>query len=178
MKRSSLIGLFASLLMLGALGCPDNSKPCDPNAPLKEKAQLCADRLSLGFGMEFGSGTYIGTSVPNTLSIRNGGLEDLIIDSVSLLGPKEFAMTVADPDGGTDVPITVPGNEHMFVQLTFAPKAAMFYDGGLVIKSNAENTPAADSTCGGGGSGEWCFKVTGCGVPADGGTSPCQRAIP
>lgn len=178
MKRSSLIGLFASLLMLGALGCPDNSKPCDPKAPLKEKAQLCADRLSLGFGREFGSGTYIGTSIPNTLSIRNGGLEDLRIDTATLLGPKEFTMKLADPDGGSEAPLIVPGNEYAFIQVYFAPKAATFYDGGLVLKTNAENTPAADPSCGGGASDEWCFKVTGCGVPADGGTSPCVQPIP
>lgn len=187
MKRSSLIGCLASLSLFG---CPSASGPCDPEV-LGEKAQLCPDRLSLGFAQEFNSGTFIGTSVPNSLAVRNGGLEDLTIEEVTLsatdcpttvVKPGEamrscprFSLAAGAllPDGGTDssLPIVIPTYGNYFVTVFFAPTEAKVYSGVLTVKSNSSNTPP-DGGC----AGEWCFAVSGCGVrPDGGGTEHCLR---
>lgn len=144
-----------------------------------DKPYLCPDRASLGFAQEFGSGTYIGTTPSNTLSIRNGGLEDLTIESVTFTGAPEFTVSTAftQPDGGTQttLPVTIPGNKNFFIRVLFAPKLAKSYEGMVTVKSNADNRPSPDAGCSG---SDWCFPVSGCGVPADGGSSPCLRPIP
>jgi hypothetical protein len=179
MMRSSLIGSLASLLLLA--GCPGPSSSggfCDPNN-LTDKPALCPDRLSFGFGQEFGSATFVGTSVPNTLTIRNGGIADLTIESVTLTGAAQFALSTSLPlpDGGhlLTLPASVPGDQTFFVQFLFTPAQPIAYTGEVTVKSNAANSPPADAGCSG---GDWCFHLSGCGVPADGGTSACQRAVP
>ena len=178
MKRSSIIGSLASLLVFGGLSaCSGTPTACDPNGPLLDKAQLCPDRYSLGFAQEFNSGTIIGTSPPNTLSIRNGGLQDLTIDSLEPTGASQFAVSYSYdlPDGGTGstLPVSIPGNKHFFIQVLFTPTQSKLYNGLITVKSNAQNAPPPDAGCG----SDWCFPMTGCGVPADAGTAPwCLRS--
>jgi len=133
---------------------------CDPDS-LLQKPQLCADRNSLGFAQEFNSGTYIGTKPVENLAIRNGGIEDLRIDAVATSGDSAFKYTYSwEADGGT-LPTNVKGTTTAFIQVEFAPTQAKRYTGSITITSNAENAP------------QKIFEVSGCGVPADGGASPC-----
>ncbi|MEW5740891.1 MAG: hypothetical protein AB1938_18370 [Myxococcota bacterium] len=120
----------------------------------------CPDRASIGFAQEFGSGTFIGTSVQESLSIRNGGVADLQISDISFSGDSAFSMAL-EPS----VPSTIKGNKNQFVRLTFAPTQARLYTGTLTVTSNAVNVTGGTQT----------FAVSGCGVPTDGGTSPCYR---
>lgn len=127
------------------------------------KAYACADRASLGFAQEFGSGTYIGQKPQETLSIRNGGSVDLDVESVNFSGDSAFTMTVEPV-----APVKIKGNKYIYARVVFAPTEARAYSGTITVKSNAATTD--------GGSGPvMTFAVTGCGVPTDGGTSPCYR---
>lgn len=158
MKRSLVIGFVCALSLTGFLACGKPPVACDPDT-LMTKPQLCPDRESLGFAQEFGSGTFIGTSVPETLGIKNGGVQDLAISSVTFTGDSAFTMST-EP---AMIPATIKGGKNFFVRILFAPTAAKIYTGKLKIESNAENTPTRE------------FAVSGCGVPADGGVSPCYR---
>jgi hypothetical protein len=141
------------------------SGPCDPDQ-LAAKAQLCPDRLSLGFGLEFNRGEFIGTSPIDNFVLRNGGVEDLVFNSVIVNGDSAFKYTASwdsDPNDATIPGATVKANQVVLVQVEFTPRAAKLYTGSLKIVSNAQNTP------------DLTLQVSGCGVPADGGTSPCYR---
>ncbi len=195
MKRSSLIGCFASALLVGCPGPgPGSSTACDPGS-LMDKAQLCPDRLSFGFRQEFNSATFIGQGeqARESLYVRSGGLEDLNIESVNFTHDPafevcdlatsatkckgsdgklvEFVVSMDFPDGGMEPPATVRGNEHFFVQVLFTPKLPKLYNWTLTVKSNAQNHPPADAGCG----DDWCFLFSGCGVSPDGGSSCYPR---
>ena len=126
---------------------------------LTTSAQACADRASLGFAQEFGSGTKIGTAPQETLSIKNGGIADLTITAATFNGDPAFSMTT-EP---TSLPATVKGNQYFFMRVVFAPTEARAYSGKITLQSNGEKSPSIE------------FPITGCGVPTDGGTSPCYR---
>lgn len=164
MKR--LVGIIsASLLVVGAWACGAPPKACDPDA-LLDKAQLCSDRDSLGFAQEFGSGTFIGQAPIESLAIRNGGIADLSLMTITTTGDSEFKYTASWDDMPTDTTIpstSVKGNKSVVIQVAFSPKAAKAYSGSITISSNAQNFPSKT------------FNVSGCGVPTDGGTSPCYR---
>ncbi len=164
MKRSTIVAAVSiTLIFVSFAACGKAPKVCDPDS-LLSKAQLCTDRDSLGFGQEFGSGTFIGTDVPESLSIRNGGIAPLNISAVTTSGDSQFRYIASWDDNSTDGMIpatTVPGNKTVFIQVFFKPTQAKAYTGSLVITSDAENAPTKT------------LAVTGCGVPTDGGTSPC-----
>lgn len=161
-RRASLLGILA-----GFTGCQPTDSVCgflpdagkgDPDY-LTQSAQACPDRASLGFAQEFRSGTFIGTSVPDSLSIKNGGLADLTITSANYSGDSAFMVTT-EP---ASLPATIKGNKYFFMRVVFAPTEARAYSGKITVQSNAEKSPSLE------------FTVTGCGVPTDGGTSPCYR---
>lgn len=195
MMRSSLIGCLASALLVGCSGSSGGTpKACDPGV-LMDKAHLCPDRLSFGFDQEYNSATYIGQGprARQSLNVRNGGLEDLIIEGITFTHDPsfavcdlntdankckrsngslvEFVVEMAFPDGGLEPPGTVPGNKSLAVQVEFTPKLAKQYNWTLTVKSNAENRPPADAGCG----DDWCFLFSGCGVWPDGGSSCYPR---
>jgi hypothetical protein len=166
MKRL-IIGSVASFFILsGFASCGKAATVCSGDS-LLDKAQLCPDRSSLGFAQEFGSGTLIGTKPQDTISIRNGGIADLHITTASLAGDPEFSLSIAYDlsDGGTgaDIPATITGDKNIFLRVIFAPTKAKAYTGTITVASDAENTPSVT------------FPVSGCGIPADGGVSPCYR---
>ena len=107
-------------------GC---GKPTLPDHP-----QLHLDRDSIGFGQEFGSATFIGTRPQESLLLENGGLEPLVISSVTLTGDSAFTL-----DGPTSN--EVKGKDHTFLRVIFAPTQSKTYSGTLNILSNAENAP-------------------------------------
>jgi hypothetical protein len=160
MKRTLLVGLTTLAIVSGFAACGQPAVPCAADAPLTDKPQVCPDRDSLGFGQEFGSGTRIGTKPQDSLIIRNGGLADLNITNVSFTGDSEFQITT-EP---ATLPTGVKGNKYFYIRVIFSPTEAKRYSGTITMASNAENSPSKT------------FAVTGCGVPADGGSSPCYRA--
>jgi hypothetical protein len=151
---------------------------------------LCTDRDTLGFAREFNSGTFIGTTVKETLIVRNPGTTDLEISSITLSGDNAFSMTTSwddnrtdrsapavkvrssfkvQPDGGLFVPSPIPNDppyrESATIEVSFAPTRAQLYTGQITINSNADNTPMK------------VIAIEGCGVPSDGGSSPCYQFI-
>lgn len=139
-----LRALVTGLILVALAGCGKESMP--------DKPQLLLDRASIGFGQEFGSGTYIGTEPQESLLIENGGLQNLEISSVTIAGAAEFRITPPPKK-------TLKGKEHTFVQIFFKPTQVKAYSATLTIVSNAENTPSRE------------VAVTGRGIaaPTDGG---------
>lgn len=163
MKRVSvvLVGCLSSLAILsGFSSCGKEPVAC-MGEDLTDAAQACADRASLGFAQEFGSGTFIGSRPQDSLSIRNGGIADLTITSANYSGDPAFTVST-EP---ATLPATIKGNKYFFMRVVFAPTEPRAYAGKITVQSNAQNSPSME------------FTLTGCGVPGpgDGGTSPCYR---
>ncbi len=159
MKRSLIVGCISSIAILSGLAaCGKAPVVCDGESFTKSP-QACPDRASLGFAQEFGSGTFIGTSVPEPLRIQNGGTDDLNISAVTFSGASAFTVSTSP----TTLPAAIKGKQNFFINVIFAPTEAKAYAGTITVQSNAENTPSLT------------FNLSGCGVPTDGGTSPCYR---
>ncbi len=151
------------LAIVAALGCGEKPPP--------EKPFILTDVASIGFDVQFGRGTYIGTAPVNSLTVTNEGLADLVIEDVSKTGDSAFTFVLDGQctiQGGQRVcgpvadvlPKTVKGKQNTFIQVTFTPTEVRRYTGQLVIKSNADNFK------------ELNVGLFGCGVRAgvDGGT--------
>jgi hypothetical protein len=157
MKRSSLLFVCCAIVV-GFVSCGKAPKPCDPDT-LSDKPQLCPDRDSLGFAQEFGSGTIIGQKPIESLSIRNGGLADLVIQTVSTAGDNAFSYSSSWDPAGALTTTTVKGNKTVFIQVAFAPTQPKGYTGTLNIVSNADTNLIS--------SPNKTFTVSGCGIPPD-----------
>jgi hypothetical protein len=124
LRRVSMI----ALVFAAAAGC--DRAPSIPQEP-----QIKTDRDSMGFGLEFNSGTYIGTSPTNSLLIENMGSKDLVISGVDL----------TNDDGVFSVPVlsatTVKYGKSSVLQEIFTPTQARDYSGQLIIHTNASNEP-------------------------------------
>lgn len=126
--------LAAVVLAVGlGAGCPEEYPqkpqirvPITPNNPLAFDA------------------AFVGTSRQSTISITNKGLDDLVLDSVTLSGDSAFRRF--SPTDGTTNPtlMTVPANDTSYFSVLFNPTAAGSFTGNVNIKSNAENTPSLD----------------------------------
>lgn len=125
----------SGLIIASGPGCgkDESDDPCQRESPL-ERPQLCLDRDSLGFGLEFDQGTYVGTRPQESLILRNNGLEDLIIESIEKAGDGAFTLEGPTSD-------VVKGKERTFLRVIFAPTEAREYQGTLTVRSNAENAP-------------------------------------
>ncbi len=163
MTRSLLI---AGCIVVAFAACGNTPKECDPDA-LMQKAQICPDRTALGFDMEYGSATWIGVTKTDTFILRNGGVEDLTIQSVGTSGDSAFKFRASWDTDTTDAVIPgdvkVRGNKSVAIQIEFTPTQARLYQASLTVESNAQND------------GTLILKVSGCGVPTDGGVSSCYR---
>lgn len=160
MKR---ILLACCVVVATFASCEPVGQVCDPKY-IAEKPQVCPDRTSTGFGREFGTATYIGTKPVTSFILRNGGDGDLVIKAIETTGDSQFKYTASwdtELDDGAIPGTTVKGNKKVLIQVEFAPTQAKAYAGTIVIESNAQNTP------------NLTLQVSGCGLPADGGTSPC-----
>ena len=167
MKKRVLPAASLLAILLGSTGCQTSESVCgrlpdggkgDPDF-LTNEAQACPDRASLGFAQEFNSGTFIGTSAQENLRIQNGGLADLNVSAVTLSGDPAFTFSTAPGM----IPASIKGKQNLLIRVFFAPTEARAYSGKITVQSNADLLPEVQ------------FDVSGCGVPSDGGTSPCYR---
>ncbi|MCA2980280.1 MAG: hypothetical protein INH41_12755 [Myxococcaceae bacterium] len=171
MKRPSLLVAIVMAVTVVIFACgPSNTnrKVCDRGS-FADDAELCVDRTALGFGAEFGSGTFIGARPVEAVSLTNRGLRPLEISSVTFEGEPEFKVTSSWSDGavGRAIPATtITGGKQGFVQVEFAPTQPRGYSGVVRVASNAGNLPAL------------VIQLTGCGVLPDGGPSNCYACDP
>jgi hypothetical protein len=132
---------LVTLLLLG-LGCGPAEQP------LPEKPFILTDVASIGFMTQFMSGTFVGTSILDSMSITNKGLTDLSITDVTQSGDSAFAFKLKDQMDGQPassvLPIKVIGKQSTFIQFTFTPTEVKRYTGKITIKSNADNLPSLD----------------------------------
>ncbi len=117
---------------------------------------LIVDRASLGFGQEFGSCTRIGTVPQDSIKVENGGLDDLIISSVTYSGDGAFAINGPPKT-------TLASKQFSFIQVLFTPTSEKIYNGSFEIDSNAAPTD------GGGPKKIITVSGRGCIVVSDGG---------
>ncbi len=107
---------------------------CNSDNPLQSKAFICTDRDSIGFGLEFGSGTVIGTIPQESLLIQNRGSETLKISSANVSG--DAAFTIEGPAS-----LELKANQKTFIRIFFKPTAEKAYSAAIDIASNAANAP-------------------------------------
>lgn len=124
------------LLALAACGEGDDIK-------LEKGPFLLNDRNELLFDTEFGSGTYVGATTFNTLSLENRGDEPLTITEVTRSGPGVFTMRLP-PELAEGQPLTLQSRKTTFIEVQFKPSSATTYEGKLTITSNAANAPAKE----------------------------------
>lgn len=116
---------------------------------------ILTDRSALAFQTDFASGTYIGTSAQDHISVTNRGEKDLVISDVTRSGDDAFKFKLQDQKD-TDppssvLPITVKPKQSTFIEFNFTPTQVQRYHGQVNIKSNATNAadlPIALSGCG------------------------------
>lgn len=99
--------------------------------------QLDLDRGALRFGQEFGSGTWVNTAPQQSLLLRNGGQQDLVISSAALSGADATAFSLSALDGGA----TLTSGEQRFVRVIFSPTQAGLYSASLTMSSNDPTAP-------------------------------------
>lgn len=131
----SRFGMVFAVMVLVAFACGPQT-PTLPQAP-----QIKTDVDSIGFGQEFGSATYDGTTATAELRIDNKGQQDLVISSVSFTNASNHhganVFTLTGP-----AQTTIPSTDFTFIQLTFSPIDSGLYAGSLTIHSNAQNIPS------------------------------------
>jgi len=115
-------------VLLAICGCSRSDPPRNP--------QIVLNREAVDFGTSAGLGTYVGTSRSDSLDIKNGGIQDMVVNSISVSGDSVFTYTTSQP-----LPYTVPGLQHLFVTFYFAPTAAQAYSASAMILSTASNAP-------------------------------------
>ena len=103
------------------------------DAGLPELPQALLDRLTLAFGQEFGRGVYAGTRVTETLQVRNGGRQDLVVSAARVTGPDAsvFSLQSSGPSAAS--------LESLFFQVQFTPTRTGAHAATLEVVSNAEH---------------------------------------
>lgn len=120
-------------VIIPALAACDNQPP-PPAAP-----QIALDKGSMGFGQEFGTGTWLGTQTTDTLIVMNEGQQDLVIASASKSGDTTGSFII---DSVWNQPI--PYNGQGFIRVIFRARDAGVATATMTITSNAENYPTLD----------------------------------
>ncbi|PTL81936.1 hypothetical protein [Vitiosangium sp. GDMCC 1.1324] len=125
--------LWLSIIFLALSACGNDDGP-------SEQPELYVDRDSIGFGQEYGTGAYVNQEISESLYIENKGLQALEITEVTKSGPSQFTMTLPE-ELAKGRPVRLEYGKRTFIQLSFKPTEAKKYEGKLLIKSNAANTP-------------------------------------
>ena len=134
------VRVLLTVIFVGLLAC-GKAEEEHPQAPT-----IVLDRDSLGFGQEFGSGVYIGTSKQESLMVQNKGLQTLVISHVDFGGPGASAFTMELPQK-----LEVEPLGHLFIRFFFTPLEETIYTATATIVSNAENEPQKSVTISGRG---------------------------
>ncbi len=124
------------LLALAACGEGDDIK-------LEKGPFLLNDRNELLFDTEFGSGTYVGATTFNTLSLENRGDAPLTISGVTKSGSGVFTVRLPEQLSGGGA-LTLESRKSAFIEVQFKPTQATSYEGKLTITSNAANAPTKE----------------------------------
>ena len=124
------------LLAMAACGEGDDIK-------LEKGPFLLNDRNELLFDTEFGSGTFVGATTFNTLSLENRGDEPLTITKVEKSGPGAFTVRLP-PELAEGMSLTLESRKTTFIEVQFKPAEARTYEGKLTITSNAANAPTKE----------------------------------
>jgi hypothetical protein len=128
--------LWLSVIFLALAACGNEQEP--PVEPT-----LFLDRESLGFGQEFGLGTYVNTEPIESLYIENQGQQPLEITEVTKSGASEFKFALPEQPTA-EKPVRLEYGKRTFIQVSFKPTRAQKYEGKLLIKSNAANAPTKE----------------------------------
>jgi len=99
---------------------------------------ITADRPALRFGAEFGTGVYVGTSVSETLQVRNFGQAPLVLSDITASGPDVALFTIDRSALGT--PIAT--GHSASIPVLYQPLGAGGASASLVITSNGANVPS------------------------------------
>jgi hypothetical protein len=126
--------LWHPIILLALAGCGEGTGETN----LEKGPFLQVDRASLGFGLEFGSGTLIDTTGFNSLYIENKGDEPLEITKVTKSGAGEFSMRLPT-ELAEGQPLKLESLKRTFVEVQFKPRDRRLYQGRLTIESNAAN---------------------------------------
>lgn len=156
MTRSLVVGCIAGVILSIFPACGKAPVACEADS-LMDEPHACPDRASLGFGLEFGTATVIGTKPLDSLTIRNGSVKSLEVSAANYSGDSAFKVSF-EPTA----PATIQGNKNMYVQVEFAPTEARAYSGTVTVTTNAVNADGGLLT----------FPISGCGIPPDKNT-PC-----
>ncbi len=155
--------LWTPIILLTLAGCGEGEDEIE----LEKGPFLQVDRDSLGFNLEFGSGTLINTTGFNSLYIENRGDAPLELTKVTRSGAGEFSMKLpAELAEGR--PLRLESLKRTFIEVQFKPQARRLYQGMLRIESNAGNVPMKD------------IALFGCGLRDTQDTLPeeCKNLIP
>jgi hypothetical protein len=125
------------LLALAACGEGDDIK-------LEKGPFLLNDRNELLFDTEFGSGTFVGATTFNTLSLENRGDEPLTITGVTKSGSGAFSVRLPPELSEAGQSLTLQSRKTTFIEVQFKPSEARTYEGKLTITSNAANAPTKE----------------------------------
>lgn len=121
---------------------------------LPEKPQIQPDRVELNFGADFQNAVYVDSSLPDTIQIKNGGKQDLVLTSWEMSGTDAaFFKVTGEPKK------TIASNTAAFIEVTYSPTAPGSHHATLTIVSNAENKPNLTITMG--PSAVWRYKTVG-----------------
>lgn len=129
--------LVAPIILLALAACGEGD-----DIKLEKGPFLLNDRNELLFDTEFGSGTYVGATTFNTLSLENRGDEPLTITGITKTGPGVFVMRLPQElEAGS---LTLQSRKTTFIEVQFKPTSATTYEGKLTITSNAANAATKD----------------------------------
>jgi len=120
--------LLCALAAVALAACSGNTDP-----PLPEEPLLAPDLGMLTFGGTFGNAVYVEHTPQQTLQLRNGGRQKLVVDSVTIEGDDAELFT-AVPSGQT-----AESGELIYVLVTYKPPTAGSHNAILVIRSNTSS---------------------------------------
>jgi hypothetical protein len=125
--------LVVPIILLAVAACGEGD-----DIKLEKGPFLLNDRNELLFDTEFGSGTFVGATTFNTLSLENRGDEPLTITEITKSGPGAFTVRLPEQLAAGE-PLTLESRKTTFIEVQFKPPEARTYEGKLTITSNAAN---------------------------------------
>jgi hypothetical protein len=153
--------LWLPIILLALAGCGEGEE-----IKLEKGPYLQVDRESLGFGLEFGSGTFIGTTGFNSLYLENRGDQPLKLTGVSKTGNAAFTLRLPT-ELAEGQPLVLESLKRAFIEVQFKPQDVKLYQGVLAIKWDNAGTEVTKE-----------IALSGCGIRPPNDTLPevCKPA--